>query len=183
MKTLETERLVLRGFREGDAVAVYGYATNPNVGPAAGWAPHRSLEESRRIVRMFIQADNVWAIIDKARDRLVGSIGLQRDGKRSTDDARMLGYVLAEECWGKGFTTEAARRVVQYGFEEEGLALISAYHYPFNARSKRVIEKCGMSYEGTIRRASRLFSGEVYDDVCYSITRAEWKAQCEGTAH
>lgn len=179
MKTLETERLLLRGFREGDAVQMYGYAANPNVGPPAGWAPHRSLEESRRVVRMFIQADNVWAIVDKARERVIGSVGLQRDAKRSTDDVRMLGYVLAEEHWGRGLTTEAARRAIRYAFEEAGVLLVSAYHYPFNERSKRVILKCGMTYEGTIRRASRLFNGEIYDDVCYSITRAEWCAQME----
>ena len=50
------------------------------------------------------------------------------------------------------------------------LELISVYHYPFNEGSKRVIEKCGFKYEGTLRQSSTIYNGDVYDDVCYSMT-------------
>jgi len=86
----------------------------------------------------------------------------------------MLGYVLAESYWGKGYTTEAAKRLIQYAFEELNIDLLSVYHYPHNIRSKRVIEKCGFHYEGTLRLASTIYNGNVYDSVCYSLTKEEY---------
>jgi ribosomal-protein-alanine N-acetyltransferase len=116
---------------------------------------------------------NVEAAIYKGK--VIGSIGLHIDRKRNNDNVRMLGYVLSEDYWGKGLMTEAAREVIRYAFEDMGLDLISVYHYPSNIRSKRVIEKCGFQYEGTLKRASVIFNGNIYDDVCYSLTREDYR--------
>ncbi|MGI6086124.1 MAG: GNAT family N-acetyltransferase [Acetivibrionales bacterium] len=174
MDVLESERLILRPFKEDDLDDFYEYAKNPNVGPNAGWKPHDSKEESSEILKEFMEKDEVWAIADRKTNRVIGSIGLHHDRKRDNKKAKMLGYVLAEPYWGKGLATEAAKRVIQYAFEELELDLLSVYHYPFNNRSKRVIEKCGFHYEGTIRGASTLYDGSVCDDVCYSMTRQEY---------
>jgi len=175
MDTLYTERLILRPFSEDDLDDFYEYAKNPNVGPNAGWKPHESKEESLEILKGFIEEEEVWAIIDKQTNKVIGSIGLHDDRKRNNKKAKMLGYVLAEPYWGKGLATEAAKRVIQYAFEKLELDLLSVYHYPFNNRSKRVIEKCGFRYEGILRKASTLYDGSVYDDVCYSLTKQEYK--------
>ncbi len=177
MKTLVTERLLLRAFDEKDAGDVFAYAQNPKVGPAAGWKPHESREESLEIVRMFIRQGEVWAIVDRATERVIGSIGLHRDTKRDYSRSRSVGYVLAEEYWGCGLAAEAVREVTRFAFDELGLDILSVVHFPFNAQSKRVIEKCGFRYEGTIRLATPVFSGDVHDDVCYSLTRAEFEAE------
>lgn len=175
--TLQTERLVLRTFDVGDAVDVYAYAQSPVVGPMAGWAPHRDMEESRRVVRHFIQCGDVWAIVEKRTGRVIGSIGLHADGKRTVDGALMLGYALGERHWGQGYATEAALAVLRYAFEEKQCAVISAYHFPKNTQSKRVIKKLGFAAEGTLRLASTLPDGTMTDDVCYSITREEYLAR------
>ncbi len=174
MITLETRRLVLRAFREADAPDVYAYAKNPKVGPPAGWKPHASPEESLAIVRSFIREDEVWAIVDKATGHVVGSIGLHKDDKRGNARSRMIGYVLAEPYWGRGLAVEAARAVMRFAFDTLSMDVLGIIHFPFNARSRRVIEKCGFRYEGTIRRATPVYTGEVYDDCCYSITREEY---------
>lgn len=174
---LHTQRLVLRGFEEGDVEDVYTYARNPNVGPPAGWAPHENRMESREAVRRFIRDDDSWAIVQRMDGRVIGAIGLYRDAKRNVYDARMMGYVLDEPYWGQGLATEAARAVLRCAFESFHLALVSAIHFPFNTRSRAVIEKCGLRYEGTIRRATQIYSGAVYDDVCYAITREEYFAE------
>lgn len=174
MKTLETERLIIRKFRQEDLNDFYEYAKNPNVGPNAGWCPHESIEDSAEILKIFIEGDEVWAIIDKQMGKVIGSIGLHKDHKRDNPDARMLGYVLSESYWGKGLTTEAAKAVIKYAFENMELGLISVYHYKDNNRSKRVIEKCGFVYEGTLRNASVLYNGNVNDDMCYSMTKQEY---------
>ncbi len=176
MKRLETARLILRGFKMEDLGDLYVYASDPHIGPAAGWKPHQNQEETRQILRMFIAQDEVWAIVDRESGRVIGSIGLHRDDKRSQSGSKMLGYVLAEPYWGRGLATEAARAVLRHAFEYMGLDIVSVIHFPFNVQSRRVIEKCGFHYEGTIRRATMLYSGEIYDDVCYSMTRGEWAA-------
>ena len=71
--------------------------------------------------------------------------------------------------------TEAAKTVISFGFESLNTVLISIYHYPDNIRSKRVIEKCGFTFEGTLRLCSCLFNGKVYDNLCYSMTAQEYK--------
>lgn len=177
MQRLESERLILRGFTEEDADDLFLYAADPDVGPRAGWKPHESREESRSIARMFAEEGIVFAIERKSDRRVIGSLGLHKDKWRNLTDVRMIGYVLAQDCWGKGYMSEAVRRVLQYGFTELNLCLMSISHYTFNDRSRRVIEKCGFVYEGTLRQTFQRFDGAVFDEAIYSITLDEWLAQ------
>jgi len=176
MKTLQTARLTLRSWSESDLDDFYAYAKNPNIGPNAGWPPHPDKTHSLAILRSFMERDEVWAIVDNASRAVIGSLGLHEDDKRRNAKAKSIGYVLAEEYWGRGLMVEAVKRVLQHAFEELGVDIVSVYHYPFNVRSRRVIEKCGFRYEGTLRRAFAIYDGSVYDDVCYSITREEYLA-------
>lgn len=76
---LETKRLILRPWRGEDAQSLYTYAKDPRVGPIAGWPPHTSAEESRRIIRDVLSADETYAVVLKdGGGGPVGSIGLQR---------------------------------------------------------------------------------------------------------
>ena len=174
MQTLESSRLILRSFTEQDADDLYRYAVDPDVGPRAGWKPHESREESLAIVHMFMQDDNVWAIERKSDHRVIGSLGFHTDKWRNLPDARMFGYVLAQDCWGQGYMSEAVGRAMQYGFLEAGMRLLSVSHYTFNDRSRRVIEKCGFLYEGTLRQAFQRYDGARFDEAIYSITKDEW---------
>ncbi|MEA4998990.1 MAG: GNAT family protein [Candidatus Limiplasma sp.] len=174
---LQTERLVLRMFDLNDTVDVFAYAQSPEVGPMAGWAPHKTMEDSRRVVQLFIDRGEVWAIVEKRSGRVIGSIGLHADAKRDAPGVRMLGYVLGEPYWGQGYATEAALAVLRFAFEELACPIVSVYHFPKNARSKRVIKKLGFAPEGVLRMATSLPDGTVLDDVCYSMTREEFLAQ------
>ncbi|MEG1254934.1 GNAT family protein [Clostridium sp.] len=174
MKILETERLILRPWRLADLDDFYEYAKNTNVGPNAGWQPHENKEKSLEILESFIEKNEVWAIVNKKNNKVIGSIGNHGDKKRSISDARMIGYVLSEDYWGKGIMSEVVEKVIKHLFEDQDTSIISIYHYPHNARSRRVIEKCGFKYEGTLRMASEIYDGSIYDDVCYSMTREDY---------
>ena len=72
---LETPRLVLRGWRESDLEDLFAYCSEPEVGPAAGWQPHADKTVSRGVLRQFMEAGEVWAIVDRCSRRVIGSIG------------------------------------------------------------------------------------------------------------
>lgn len=175
IKTLRTDRLILRKFRKADLDDFFSYAQNPNVGPNAGWKPHKNKGEAAVILDHFVKGDEVWAITLKKNGKVVGSIGLHKDEMRTTPRVKMLGYVLAEEFWGQGIMTEAVAEVIRYGFEELKLMLISVAHYSHNLRSQRVIEKSGFRYEGTLRYSREIFDGSVQDLLCYSLAKNEWE--------
>lgn len=173
---LETQRLILRPFTQNDLIDLYDYATHPYVGPNAGWKPHESLEESQKILDMFINGDDtIFAIELKENGTVIGSVGLHDDSHRApVIPSKMLGYVLSAEHWGKGLMTEASNAVVDFAFSDEKLELLTCSHFPHNHRSKRVIEKLGFVYEGTLRHAYPIYNGKIMDDCCYSMTREEY---------
>lgn len=172
MKSIETERLILRPVMESDAEDIFNYCRNPNVGINAGWKPHESIEETREIMNLvFLGQENVFGMVLKETNKLFGTIGLIPDPKRQNDKARMIGYAIGEPYWGQGFTTEAVRAMLRLGFEELNLDLISAYCYPYNEASRKVLKKCGFEYEGLLRLAEERYDGVVLDNECYAITR------------
>lgn len=160
------------------------YCRNPEVGPNAGWKPHESLEESQKILESWIGVEEIWALELKENGKAVGSVGLHGDKKREdVPGCKMLGYVLSTDYWGKGLMTEAVRAVIDHVFRDQKLSLLSVCHYPFNRRSRRVIEKSGFHFEGLQRRGSVIYDGTVVDDCLYSMTRREYLAMRAGEAY
>lgn len=176
MLCLQTARLLLRPFRHSDLSAFYAYACSPLVGPDAGWPPHQNREASRLVLDSFIREDEVWAIQLQQNEAPIGSIGLHADPKRDYEGARMLGYALGDRYWGHGYATEAAREVIRFAFLVQHIQLLSLYHYAYNDRSRRVAEKCGFVREGVLRGGTRRFDGQIFDETCYSLTRADFDA-------
>lgn len=174
MKTLETKRLWLRELQDTDVNDMYEYAKSPVIGPAAGWKPHETIEETAKILTMLKEGNEAWAIVDKATGKMIGTYGLHSKSDRNIETARMVGYVLSEAYWGQGLIVEATEAVLKFAFDILGMDIISVIHYPCNVQSRRVIEKCGFRYEGTLRMAARLYDGSICDHVCYSMTKDEW---------
>ena len=172
---LETKRLILRTWEKRDARELYEYASNPNVGPAAGWKPHASVQESKAIIDQLFRINTTWAIVHKATDRVIGSIGLEPDRIRTGIKSRELGYSLSEDYWGEGIMTEAAARIITYAFEEMHLDVLMIRTSDTNKRSQRVIEKSGFTYEGTLRNAYRIYDGTLRETRVYSMLRDEYE--------
>lgn len=173
---LETDRLRLRHFKMKDLNDFFAYAKSDKVGPMAGWKPHGTRYESKKLLKNFIREKNVWTIWHKEDDKSIGSIGLHEDTRRdmSKEECLCLGYVLSEDYWGEGYMVEACKEILKYYFEEKYLDYITVYHYDFNLQSKRVIEKLGFRFEGVLRSASRDYKGRLYDTYAYSISREEY---------
>ena len=179
MEQFETQRLRLRPWRKEDLEDFHRYCKDPEVGPNAGWKPHESLEESWSILKGWLtptEEDEIWCVEEKASGKAVGSIGLHGEDRRPGVPAcKMLGYVLARPCWGKGYMTEAVAPIIDHAFRREKLRLLSVNHFTFNDRSRRVIEKSGFQYEGTLRQGAVLHDGRVADLRCYSLLAWEYR--------
>ncbi len=174
MKTLETERLILRKWQLEDLDGLYEFAKKPCVGPMAGWKPHESKEESLGVLKYYIDNDDRWAIVIKESSKVIGMVNIKPDNNRGKYYAKLLSFALSPDYWGNGYMTEAVKRVVKYVFEEMNIDILTAFHYPLNIRSKRVIEKCGFKYEGTIEQGSKIYDGQVFDSVCHSIMKPDY---------
>ena len=148
---IETDRLLLRPWRESDLDDFYEYASVEGVGEMAGWRHHDSREHSLKRLRAFIDEKDVFAIVCKENDKVIGSLGIHRSWANDTPEyahlkVKEIGYVLSKNYWGKGLATEAARAVIHYCFHELGLDALTCGHFTFNDRSRRVIEKCGFVF-------------------------------------
>ncbi len=148
-KIIETKRLILRAFTLKDLDDFYEYASVQGVGERAGWAHHKSKQESQEKLKHFIAEDKTFAICLKKDGKVIGSLGVEKYGleERLTEFngylGREIGYVLAKPYWGNGIMTEAVTAVIEYLFKEVGLDFLICGYYDFNAQSKRVQEKCG----------------------------------------
>lgn len=174
-KIIETDRLVLRPTRMSDAEDIFEYASGENVGRYAGWKLHETIEETRQIIETVFSEENVFAIVLKENGKVVGSIGLIADPKRVYDRVRMIGYALGEAYWGRGYMTEAAGALTDYGFETLDLVMISAYCYPSNERSRGILKKLSFEYEGRLSLCEKSISGEVLDNECYALTKTDFR--------
>ena len=173
---LQTQRLILRPWNDGDAEECYRYAKDPRVGPAAGWPPHKSVEESRRIIRDMLSVPETYAIVLKETGLPVGSIGLKRNDLASKDDEAELGYWIGVPYWGRGLVPEAARELLRHAFEDLKLERVWCGYYEGNERSKRVQEKLGFIYQWTSQNVPVEQLNEFRTGFVNLMTRQAWAA-------
>ncbi len=179
--TLETKRLILRPWADDDGSALYRWASHPDVGPRAGWAPHTSVENSLEIIRGVLSQPETYAIVLKETGEPIGSTGLfpPKDycipAENLPRDAveLELGYWIAQPYWGQGITPEAGREMLRHAFADLHCAVAHCCHYDFNDQSKRVIEKLGFRYRLTRETVDQ--TGTSHVTLCYILPREEWK--------
>ena len=161
---ITSNRLLLRPWQDDDAPLLYRYASDPDVGPRAGWAPHQSVAESLHIIQTVFRNPTTWAIIRKEDDLLVGAIGYgpscdchlpAREGEPT------VGYWIAKPFWNQGLCTEALQLLIAHLRQQNESnennevsaptipSLISG-HFIDNPASGRVMEKCGFLPTGDI---------------------------------
>ena len=179
---LETDRLILRHWRESDAGDLYLYAKDPAVGPIAGWPPHKSEEESLEVIRNVLHGEEAYAVCLKEDGRAIGAIELKLRGHTDMTDREdecELGYWLGKPFWGRGIMPEAGREMLRHAFEDLGMEKVWCGYYDGNERSRRVQEKLGFTYRWTTPNVEVPMMNEVRVGHVNSITRQEWK-EAEG---
>lgn len=177
---LSTHRFYLREFEKGDWPAVHRYAALEAVSRYQPWGPNTE-EESRTYVEQLLEhaakADRTqfaYAIVWKENGQLIGAgeLFLQDAANRVGE----IGYILHPDYWGKGIATEVAELLIGYGFSKQGLHRIFATCDPANAGSKKVLQKTGMMWEGTLRENLRMKDGW-RDSLIYGVLEQEWQSR------
>ena len=182
---METERLILRPWEEGDAESLYEYAKDPEVGPIAGWPPHTSVENSRQIIRDVLSADETYAVCLKEDNRAIGCIGLISPMQSHTEigpDEREVGYWIGVPFWGRGLIPEATRRIIHHAFEDLGCSALWCGYYEGNEKSKRCQEKTGFTFHHTEGDVPCELMGDVRTEHFTRLTKEEWLAGSQSTS-
>ena len=175
--TFETERLILRPWREDDAESLYKYASDPEVGPKAGWPPHTSVEDSRQIIRQVLSVPETYAVCLKESGEAVGSVGLKMgDATDMTDraDECELGYWIGRPFWGQGLIPEASRELLRHAFEEMNMQAVWCGYYDGNTKSRRVQDKLGFVYHHTTEGLEVRLMNEIRTGHVMLMTKETW---------
>ena len=174
---LETERLVLRRFVTEDTEAMFrNWASDPEVTKYLTWAAHVNMDVTRAILKDWTaayanQSYYQWAIVLK--DNGEGPIG-SISTVDPNDDLPIvhIGYCLGRAWWHRGIMSEALKAVIDFFFNKIGANRIESRHDPRNPHSGRVMQKCGMIYEGTLRSSDRNNHG-ICDACWYAVLKSE----------
>ena len=150
---METDRLILRPWRESDAVSLFRYASDPDIGPIAGWLPHASVDDSLEIIRTVFASPEIYAVVLKNSHEPVGSCGIMFSDSLHSADMKQgeaeIGYWIGKPYWGQGMIPEAVKAFLSRCFNKLRLDAVWCGYYEGNDKSKRVCEKSGFKYHHT----------------------------------
>jgi RimJ/RimL family protein N-acetyltransferase len=169
---IETARLLLRPWRAEDAAELQRLFSDPEVRGQRHLPADRVTRLADSSLRQWrVNGFGPWAAIDKASGDWVGKVGLDELEDWPEADKIEVGFELHKAWWGRGFATESAVAAIRFGFEQHRLSRIISVTAAAQAAARRVMEKAGLTYQGT-----RTWMNPDVPVVWYAIDRAEWRA-------
>lgn len=174
---LRTERLLLRQPTLADAADVFVFSSDPMV-QKYNAEPTTDIVEAEELIKAYNAEYEstegvILGITLQGVDTVIGMIGFHY---WSIHNRAMLGYDLAREYWGRGIGSEAARRVIRFGFENMALNRIEAPTIVDNHESVRMLEKLGFTREGIRREYTLEEDGEYHNSAMYALLLSEYQA-------
>jgi [ribosomal protein S5]-alanine N-acetyltransferase len=178
---LKTQRLKLVEITHNHIESLYEVLSLEEVTKYYGTDPFTSHGEAIKLIdlfqKLYFEKRGIrWGIVLKHNYKLIGTLGLnnlQLNNKRAE-----IGYEIHPQYWRNGFTTEAIKEVLRYGYEELDLFRIGAVVYPENEASLNLLNKFGFSNEGLLR--SYMYqNNQLYDTYVLSLLRTEWNKNQE----
>jgi RimJ/RimL family protein N-acetyltransferase len=160
---MKTERIHLRRWQESDAEALFKYASDPDIGPRAGWPPHQSVEDSLEVIRKFFSNEATWAIVLNETNEPIGCIGYLPHTSSNIpigENDCEVGYWVGKPYWNKGICTEALQLLLDYCTNVMHFESIWADYFTGNPASGRVMQKCGFHDTGKLHRCNNLVGGD-----------------------
>ncbi len=179
LPALESERVLLRPVSLNDTKDIFELLSEPEVVRYTRYEHLKKITDAQIFIRQILacyqsNSPSLWGLCHKSRGKVIGLAGFVT---WSISDARAeLSSLLSKSFWGQGYSSEATLRMLLFGFDVMGLNRIEAHCMPENDAACKVLEKVGMTYEGTLRDIHFL-RGKYYTLRLYSILRSEWEAQ------
>ena len=152
--TIKTERLVLRRIEKRDLDDIFEYSNDSEVSRYLLWSKHESKSETKAYLTRVIKKYKIGQFFDwgiEYEGKMIGTCGFSK--LDVLNDTAEIGYVLNRQFWGLGIAKEAASAIINFGFRTLSLLRIEARYIEDNLRSKRVLEKCGFTHEGVLRKS------------------------------
>lgn len=168
MKTIESERLIIREWKDSDAGDLFLLSQGANRLISYLNIPG-SIDDSLETIRMWRKYQEMFPILLKSSGKLIGVIGLVDVNRHA--GYREIEYYISHEYHGNGYTSEAVKLILEYGFCELNMLIAAASIEKSNSKSISIVEKNGFMYEGTLRKYGR----DLSDRMRYSITKDEWE--------
>ena len=175
-QTIETERLILRKYKDGEEKYIYkNWASDDEVTKYLMWQTHKDISVSKEWID-FLKSNYdrkdfyEWTIVLKEIDEPIGSISVVE--LKENINAVHIGYCIGRKWWHQGITSEALSALIDFFFDEVGVDRIESRHDPRNVNSGKVMQKCGMKYEGTMRKADVNNQG-ICDCTYYAILKSD----------
>jgi len=166
MRTLDTERLILKDWELSDLDDYYAIMSNPAVAVSEGSMPSQTKDACLPILQYFMQAKNNYALVLKETGHVIGSVGLNEDAD-GNQDARNVGFMLEETYWNRGLMTEALRAIIANAAEIT--SILSCGHTVENAKTKHIIEKLGFKYVKTFHDIKKYNDAMGHDLLYYTL--------------
>ncbi len=174
----ETERLIVRQWKETDYLDLYDYAKDESITKFLTWQPYKDVETAKERIAALIEKYNNkeiktdYAIELKSEKKVIGSIAIVRYDEKNEGIAE-IGYVLGVNYQGYGYMTEALKGMFKYIFDNSIAARIQLQHDVDNPKSGNVMKRAGMTFEGILRKAGCSNYRARADIANYSILREE----------
>lgn len=180
--TLETDRLLMRPWLPSDLQDFHAYARVPGVGEMAGWPHHRSMEETKTILRQFMAAGEVLAVVHKKEGKVIGSLGTHPVPHALPEPyqnryAKEIGYALNKKYWGQGLMAEALVALTDHLFRFTPATILICCCLLSNQQSRRVMEKAGFVFSRRFKRKRDVPSSEeslefiLTEEACHAMER------------
>ena len=172
---LETGKTILRHFETKDLEDLNDYCSQDGVGEMAGWKHHSNLLTSKEVLYRNIQNENIFAIENKENKKVIGYIAINSDSENGREDIKELGFALNCNYHNQGIMTEVIYQILNYLFLKD-IEYVYACCFQNNEPSKRLIEKCGFTFE-----QEGLFYSEslnkIFKSFEYVYSKNDWQLQ------
>jgi len=175
---IETERLILRPFTMDDCEAAFrNWESDEKTTEFLRWQPMKSVEETAQVMQEWVNgyaepSFYQWAIVPKKLNEPIGTMSVVDMEERT--DTLHIGYCIGSRWWRQGYTSEAFAAIIPYLFDEVGANRIESQHDPNNPNSGKVMQKCGLTFEGTLRQADWSNKG-IVDACMYALLREDYQ--------
>jgi Acetyltransferases, including N-acetylases of ribosomal proteins len=170
---MKNQRIMLRNFRNDDLSDLFEYSSQVGVGEMAGWKHHVSLTISKKVLANNIRDTNIFAIVYREINKVIGHIAVNPDSENSQENTKELGFVLNQNYQNRGIMQDVIKLVLEHLFSNN-IEFVYACCYQDNEPSKKLIEKCGFLFEQTGTHFSQELD-QSFPTFEYVFTKSQWE--------